>query len=299
LVDEVSARFNPSIAVDTLESEKWTMASENVLQLHRSAGGSDDPRTLQWPEARSNDAMIASLIGSEGILGLLYVARNRFRQPFSDKEGLLLRAFADHISMPLQKAKYQETLSLLAFKDEMTGLSNFRYFERRLSEDLIRAKRYKQTLTLIIMDIDHFKKFNDVYGHKAGNVLLKQFGQLLKDCLRESDLPARYGGEEFIAICPAISGLEALIVAERIRTTFEQARFDLGESLTGAPVNVKITVSVGCATYPDHGLSPNHLVRQADRALYAAKNRGRNIVVSCDELSESDNPSPEKSPSER
>jgi diguanylate cyclase (GGDEF)-like protein len=181
----------------------------------------------------------------------------------------------------------------------MTGLSNFRYFERRLSEDLIRAKRYKQTLTLIIMDIDHFKKFNDVYGHKAGNVLLKQFGQLLKDCLRESDLPARYGGEEFIAICPAISGLEALIVAERIRTTFEQARFDLGESLTGAPVNVKITVSVGCATYPDHGLSPNHLVRQADRALYAAKNRGRNIVVSCDELSESDNPSPEKSPSER
>ena len=284
LLDEESTKLAPTLSLLALESGAWSLTSDDILQMHRTVGAPDDATEVPWPEARSNTAMLASLVGSEGVLGLLYVARNPMGRPFTIKDEHALRNFTNHVSMPLQKARYQESLSLLAFRDQMTDLSNFRYFEQRLSEELIRAKRYEQTVTLVIMDIDHFKKFNDDLGHKAGDSLLKQFGFILKDCLRESDLPARYGGEEFIVICPAISMHEARIVAERIRSIFEHTEFDLGESLSGESAKAKITVSVGCATFPNHAIDPGDLVRQADRALYAAKQRGRNIVVTCDEL---------------
>ncbi len=148
----------------------------------------------------------------------------------------------------------------------------------------MRAKRYQQNVTVLLLDIDHFKRFNDHYGHKAGDSLLKQFGFVLKGCLRDSDLPARYGGEEFIVICPGTCDEEIRTVAERIRSAVEHADFKLDQTILGGAETVKITVSLGSASYPRHAGDPANLVRQADRALYSAKNMGRNVYISCDDI---------------
>jgi len=271
--------LRPTISVTDLESGSWRLSSDEVLLGSEAAYLNDI-----WPEKQSHSSMAASLNGSEGVLGLLYVARSRSTSPFGKADQAAMSRFSMHVSMPLQRALFQERLSNLAFRDQMTDLANYRYFEQRLGEELIRAKRYKGTITILLLDIDHFKRFNDDYGHKAGDSLLKQFGAALKKCLRDSDLPARYGGEEFIVICPAITSAEAKAVAERIRALFEHTEFDLGESLIGESARARITVSIGCATFPDNAEEPADLVRQADRALYSAKSNGRNIVVSCDDI---------------
>jgi diguanylate cyclase (GGDEF)-like protein len=283
-LDGATIDFSENLSVKALESGDWRMVSDQTLVVTRRDDNTVDIGSDVWPEPVSGNAMFTSLIGSEGVVGLLYVARARARAPFTAEYQQSLRDFAKHISMPLQKARYQETLSDLAFKDVMTDLANFRYFEQRLNEEFTRAKRYQNPITLLLLDIDHFKNFNDVYGHKAGDALLRQFGAVLKDCLRESDIPARYGGEEFIAMCPGITTAEAKLVAERIRTAYENTEFNLGETLLGDTATVRITVSIGTASYPTHASEPTPLIRQADRALYAAKERGRNITVNCDDI---------------
>jgi diguanylate cyclase (GGDEF)-like protein len=282
LCEDQRVMLQSTLSVEALEAGDWRLNSEDVLALNHNDHVSIDSSV--WPDIDAKEGLFASMIGSEGVLGVIYVSRNRHSVPFSHLEAQALRRFASHVSMPVQKAKYQETLSNLAFRDSMTDLSNFRYFEKRLADDLLRAKRYNQQLTLLLMDIDHFKRFNDVYGHKAGDALLRHFGFVLKGCLRESDLPARYGGEEFIVICPSASPEEALGLANRIRATVEETEFDLGESLLGEKTRVGITISIGVAGYPMHASEAGDLVRQADRALYAAKEQGRNQVVSCYEI---------------
>jgi diguanylate cyclase (GGDEF)-like protein len=282
--DENKSELSPVLSIKALESGSWRLSMDDVCRVQRDPTFARFSDIIPLPETVSGDAMYASLIGSEGVLGLLYVARSKSRPRFEARDEATLRLFTSHVSMPLQKARYQENLSALAYRDQMTDLSNFRYFEQRLTEELVRAKRYQQKVTILLLDIDHFKKFNDIYGHSAGDSLLKQFGYVLKECLRESDLPVRYGGEEFVVICPGISSLEARIVAERARATFEDTEFDLGESLLGESAKARITVSIGFATFPNHATEYGELVRQADRALYAAKERGRNTVVSCDDI---------------
>jgi diguanylate cyclase (GGDEF)-like protein len=275
--------FAKAVAVSALEVEHWKITSDDTLLRYRSERDKAVSSSMAWPEPHSSQALFATLHGSEGVIGLLYMGRSAGEEPFDDDDIVAIKKFAGHVGMPLQKARYQESLAVLAFRDPMTDLSNYRYFEQRLSDDLSRAKRYAQEVTVIIIDIDYFKKFNDTYGHKAGDSLLKQFGQVLKSCLRDSDLPARYGGEEFIVICPGTSNEEAMIVADRIRTAVESSEFDLVESLVVEKVHAKITVSLGTASFPNHATNPADLVRQADRSLYLAKHLGRNMTVSCDD----------------
>ena len=230
--------------------------------------------------ARSNigDALYGTLAGPEGTIGLIYQARQHGEAAFTEGERAQFKRFAAHITMPLHKARYQDDLEHLAFTDPMTGLSNFRYLERRLIEEINRSKRYDQPLSVLLLDIDYFKRFNDTYGHRAGDQVLNQFGAVLKRTLRESDLPARYGGEEFIVICPGIGVHEAAIVAERLRQAVELTPFTLAESLDEATAIVHVTVSIGIATFPINADEHEMLVREADRALYTAKQGGRNRV---------------------
>ncbi len=160
-------------------------------------------------------------------------------------------------------------------EDEKTGLRTFRDFQRRLAEEWLRAQRYGMPLSLIMLDLDDFKRINDTFGHPAGDRALREFALLVRGGARQTDVPARFGGEEFAIILPHTTGTMAALVAERILAAVREFVF-LGED-----IRRRLTVSAGVATYPSHPAisSPDALVRAADRALYRAKEQGKNRVV--------------------
>lgn len=164
-------------------------------------------------------------------------------------------------------------LKKLAITDGLTGLFVYRYFELRLNSELTHAKRYGLTFSLAIMDIDHFKKINDTFGHEIGNVVLRQLSALLRKESRKSDVVCRYGGEEFCVILINTSSEGALIYAEKMRNLIEELRFPEKEGL-------KVTASFGIASFPQVKAGTiKELITAADAALYNAKNSGRNRCV--------------------
>jgi diguanylate cyclase (GGDEF)-like protein len=160
------------------------------------------------------------------------------------------------------------------YRDELTGLCNFRLFREHLARELQQADRYGSPLSLVMVDIDDFKHYNDSNGHEVGNEALAAMAGLLADSLRRSDVPARYGGEEFILVLPATSKSDAHLVAERARIAIEQHPFPHRETQPGGA----LTVSMGVATCPADGRDEGSLVRHADQAMYVAKARGKNQV---------------------
>ncbi len=175
-------------------------------------------------------------------------------------------------SQIFQSLKFQDTL-LEARTDELTGLANRRSIMETLSEEIDRADRYDHDLSLILLDLDHFKLINDDHGHVVGDQVLQQVGQLLSTEIRSSDFAGRYGGEEFIIVTPEVETEEAAELAERIRTSLEQIEFEGNEENE----NFKVTCSAGVASY-DESLSPKALITRADQAMYYAKGEGRNQV---------------------
>lgn len=165
---------------------------------------------------------------------------------------------------------YRQKAEERANIDGLTGLYNHRYFQERLTAEIERAARYDRTLSLIILDIDDFKLFNDTWGHQEGDKLLTLFAALCARCVRAMDVIARYGGEEFVIIMPETSSEEALAAAERIREYTEKQTASVFGRNRGA------TVSAGIASYPEHGTSRHALILNADAALYFAKQRGKN-----------------------
>lgn len=214
-----------------------------------------------------------ALSGVEGLLGLLYVGWDRPHALDTKKGVRLLENLATRAAFSLGRAVVQQDVKSLAYSDSMTGLDNFRQFEQNLDTELRRAQRYGRELSLILLDIDYFKKFNDTLGHQAGDALLAQMGGVLQSSLRATDRPARYGGEEFVVLCPETGSEEAALVSERVRADVERTLF----SLPGTE-GCHVTVSVGYATFPQEAHTPHDLIRAADTALYAAKQAGRNMV---------------------
>jgi diguanylate cyclase (GGDEF)-like protein len=191
--------------------------------------------------------------------------------------------FKHDLLMPLSTLAAQSMQTLFLFEssivDELTGLYNKRYFFQSIALELKRADRYKQPCSLCTFDIDDFKKLNDTYGHTQGDTILKELGILVKHNIREGiDVATRTGGEEFNLILPATNNELAFTVAERIRT----AVYD--HSFRGFDRPVKVSISLGIATYPDHAQSESELISNADKALYLAKRTGKNRVKKADEV---------------
>lgn len=161
-----------------------------------------------------------------------------------------------------------------AYRDELTGLCNFRYFKDHLGREIERAERYGLALSLVMVDIDDFKTYNDTNGHETGNEALATVARLLVESLRKIDVPARYGGEEFALILPSTAKLAALGVAERTRRRIDEQYFPCEG---GQPLG-RLTASMGIASYPADAADPSDLVRRADSALYVAKTMGKNEV---------------------
>jgi len=190
----------------------------------------------------------------------------------NDEIGRLARDFN---TMAESLMEHKTRLEELSSRDGLTGLYNRREFEARLREETHRARRYSKPLSVILLDIDHFKNVNDRYGHQAGDETLIAVADLIRLCARPMDAVCRYGGEELAVILPETDASGAGIVAERIRAS-------VAESLTTTPQGdeIQVTVSIGCATFPRDGDTGSGLVKAADEALYAAKQEGRNLVRS-------------------
>jgi diguanylate cyclase (GGDEF)-like protein len=171
----------------------------------------------------------------------------------------------------LQRAN--KMLSELAFSDSLTGLANKRAFNNALKREMSRAKRHTYSVALIMIDVDHFRKFNETYGHPVGDLVLRRVGEVLRETVRESDFAARYGGEEFVVILPETQAAGGALVAERVRVALEAARVNTRQGPLGVTASFGVAAHDSALTY-----EPAVLISAADGALYRAKRAGRNRV---------------------
>jgi diguanylate cyclase (GGDEF)-like protein len=174
-----------------------------------------------------------------------------------------------------RQAMCQLELNLQAMRDPLTGLYNRRQLEEGLHREVLRARRVGASVGVMAIDVDHFKRVNDTLGHEVGDCALRGIAEELASCVREEDIACRAGGEEFVVILPGTGKTALRSRAEAVRRTIEQANIRAGEG------TLKLTVSVGLASFPSYGDSGQAILRAADVALYKAKAAGRNRVVMC------------------
>jgi len=176
---------------------------------------------------------------------------------------------------------FRERMEELSYTDFLTGFRNHRYFQERLEEEITRARRYQRPLSLVMLDLDHFRDINTTHGHQGGDDLLREVAEVVRASLRESDIPTRYGGEEFALIMPETSKEEAQAAAERVRQSVESHLFEIRSA--AGPRTVQMTVSIGGAAFPDDTRDEKGLIMAADVAMLRAKHLSRNRVCSFSE----------------
>lgn len=213
------------------------------------------------------------LTSPQGIIGILHVScRSSQHDDVCEKEGIVNR-IAEQYALSLANLRLREQLKVEAIRDPLTDLYNRRYMEVSLTREWARAERHGHAVAIIMLDIDHFKQFNDTYGHSAGDVVLKELAALLKRHVRTEDIACRYGGEEFLLILPEVRLEVAKYRSEELRVLAHE----LGITYQGQLLS--ITISLGLAVFPQHGHDLTEVIQKADKALYQAKNQGRDRVV--------------------
>jgi len=207
-------------------------------------------------------------------LGILHFQATKEAPALADAELSLKTTFAGQVGLSVANIRLREALRTQSIRDPLTGLYNRRYLTETLDREIRRAVRAAQSLGVLMLDLDHFKKFNDTYGHDAGDTVLRETASFLSKSIRIEDIVCRFGGEEFVVILPTADLAAAHARAERIRSKLhELIVLHQGQSLG------TITVSVGVAALPVHGTTPKELLEAADAALYRAKREGRDRVV--------------------
>lgn len=239
---------------------------DDALAIPGSAGWACDQSDLASHAA-------VSLRSGERVVGVLVIGSST-RRVLTAPELDRLQVIGNQSSLALQNALLHEELERLSVTDGLTGLYNHGYFEQRLDEEIGRADRFGHVLSLIMIDIDDFKGFNDTYGHPRGDSVLRAVSDTITRTLREIDFAARYGGEEFVVVLPETDIDGARAVAERIRAGVEALSFPGFEP----DEEVHKTISVGVATYPAHARGGASLIVAADQAMYASKRNGKNTV---------------------
>lgn len=232
-----------------------------------------------WRRAQSELAL--PLKRGDRVIGVLNLESDR--RGFFKKEDLpLFEIFADQISVAIENARLYEQTLQLAVTDGLTGLFNHRYFREQIVREIRRGARLSHPVSLIMIDIDHFKNYNDTLGHPMGDIILSDLAAILRRSVRQHiDTVARYGGEEFAIILPEIPKHTAIRIAERIRKEIMVHRFMSEDIQPGG----HLTISAGVASFPDDAKNPEDLIRYADEALYSAKHAGRNRVCAAQSCS--------------
>jgi diguanylate cyclase (GGDEF)-like protein len=225
------------------------------------------PRGEKWVFPLILEGEVNAILGVEGA---------------SSEDLVKFEVLVSHLVLQVKKIRLYETVKELSIVDGLTGVYVRRHFLERLDEELKRTIKYQLPLAVLMLDIDHFKRYNDEFGHLVGDATLKEVASLLRESLRKVDIVARYGGEEFIAVLPETHAEGAHEVAERIRSNIARHSFKVYD------VETKVTVSIGISFFPSDIAGEKatsyyadlafDLIRHADRALYRAKEEGRNRV---------------------
>jgi len=212
-------------------------------------------------------------IKGRGVIGVLS-AQKPDPHGFGQGDLDLFYAVANQVATALENAQLYERTRELTTRDDLTGLFNRRHFFDHLEKEVQRARRYQRVFSLLMLDLDDFKHYNDTHGHLKGDEALKEVARLLQAATRRADLVARFGGEEFVVLLPETNTLKATVAAEKIRAAMEVYPFD-GRS---TQPDGKLTVTIGVATFPEDSKDTVELMNLADRALYAGKLKGGNCV---------------------
>ncbi len=259
-----------------------------LLSVMRSPEGASQHDPVQeinrWERLRARQEELGPVqdgsviylpIGTEArVLGLLVAEQPPPGRPLDREELTSIKALAGQAGIAVENTRLYETTEQLSRTDGLTQLYNHRFFQERIQEETKRSNRFRQKLSLLMIDVDDFKRVNDTHGHLVGDQMLRQIARVLCECLREVDIAARYGGDEFVIILPDTDLHEAIEVGERLRRAVERHAF-LPE-----PSPAKLTLSVGVATRaPMSPLSTEGFVKAADEALFRAKHEGRNSVA--------------------
>lgn len=237
------------------------------------ADAARDPRRGRREPASGSWLLYPIVVHNERLLGVAQWIRPTNR-PFTPEDVARLDSLVPQAAVALENVRIREAMHNLASTDGLTGLWNHRRMHELLREEMRRATRYHRVLSVLMMDVDSFKTFNDTYGHPAGDQLLRTIASILRANVRNVDYVGRYGGEEFLVILPETSKDDACRMAERIRSAVEELAV---MQIQGR--DIRRTVSVGVASYPEDALNPGELVQQADDALYRAKRAGKNCVI--------------------
>jgi diguanylate cyclase (GGDEF)-like protein/PAS domain S-box-containing protein len=279
---EVVARWGqepPAVAVFAPD-ECWSVRRGRFHQADNSQGSL---RCRHVPQTIVGGYLCIPLIAQGETLGVFHV---QFKpQPEDMVTGLavarnqLALTVAEDMALALANLRLRENLRSQAIRDPLTGLFNRRYMEETMDRELNRVKRQKISLGVIMMDLDHFKEYNDTYGHNAGDELLSALGTLLKSQIRGEDIACRYGGEEFLLILPGVSLETALERADTLRQAVKEMHLHY-------PGLRPTTLSLGVAVYPDNGNTSLEIIKAADAALYLAKQAGRDRVMAAEDSAE-------------
>jgi len=223
------------------------------------------------PEERRKGCVSCELFGPAALLAVRTVPDSRK----VDRDAIVpVMTLANEAAMALQVVDMHENLQRMSITDGLTGLFNHREFYQQLHRELERARRYRHTVSLLIIDVDNFKLYNDRFGHLAGDLALRKISDLLRQCARATDIVARYGGEEFAVILPESTSAGALMLAERVKTEIANHNF-----LPQVAGEVHLTVSIGIYSAEEGAVTEDQLVSYADEAAYSAKHSGKNCVV--------------------
>ena len=253
------------------EFDDWVLKQKQVLLVEDVEkdfrfGGSHAAR-----ERKIGSLISAPLISGERAIGILRIDSEKANTFLTD-DLRLLNIFAVLAAVSIENAQLYERTEELAITDGLTGLYVHRYFQERLEEELRRAMRSHSFLSFLMFDIDHFKIYNDRYGHSVGDVVLKKVSNIFKEKSGDGGIAARYGGEEFAIILPRVKKEDAIKMAQKIRKAIAE------ESITIRRKKTNITVSAGVATFPVDAMVKQDIIGKADSALLRAKREGRNKV---------------------
>jgi two-component system cell cycle response regulator len=238
--------------------------------VRKRSADSYEPRT----NLGGDEAFACTTVLERGTLMVVFCATGEKLEHLVAEDRLLLTAVANDLTIAVENSELYKLTKRMAITDELTGLNNYRFMLQRLDDEIERARRFGRNLSLLMLDADDFKLFNDTHGHVAGDAALSELARVMQDAVRDIDVVCRYGGEEFAILLPETDADGAFVAAEKVREAIASFAFPDADGVK----NQRITVSIGFSTFPDPADDREALLRQADDALYAAKRTGRNRV---------------------